>query len=151
MDSLGDAWGFSSKTPITPSRNFSVETLTEVTLSWKTKLNRSTSTMEDGIPGLSRSLTVDFIFIFFFHFSLFFFLFHFYFLFLEQIGLEWIGHAVTSVTNWWHHHKTNYGTWEGSRRFWNEVTSYSMDNTCWPHVIHMVIRVGCTVVSTDHK
>ena len=55
--------------------------------------------MEDGIPGLSRSLTVDFIFIFFFHFSLFFFLFHFYFLFLEQIGLEWIGHAVTSVTN----------------------------------------------------
>jgi len=49
MDSIGDAWGFSSKTPITPSRDFSVETLTGVTLSWKTKLNRSISAMEDGI------------------------------------------------------------------------------------------------------
>jgi len=38
MDSIGDAWGFS------------VETLTEVTPSWKTKLNRSISAMEDGIP-----------------------------------------------------------------------------------------------------
>ena len=28
---------------------------------------------------------------------------------------------------------------EWSRRFWNKVTSYNMDNTCWPHVIHMVI------------
>ena len=26
--------------------------------------------------------------------------------------------------------------------------SYNIDNICWPHVIHMVIRVGCTVVST---
>ena len=26
-----------------------------------------------------------------------------------------------------------------------------MDNTCWPYVIHMVIRVGCTVVRTDHE
>ena len=39
MDSIGDAWGFS------------VETLTGVTLSWKTELNRSISTVEDGIPG----------------------------------------------------------------------------------------------------
>ena len=51
MDSIGDAWGFSGKTPITPSRSFSVSTLTEVTSSWKTKLNRSISTMEDGISG----------------------------------------------------------------------------------------------------
>jgi len=50
MDSIGDAWGFSGKTPITPSRGFSVETLTEVTLSWKTKLNRSISAVEDRIP-----------------------------------------------------------------------------------------------------
>ena len=49
-DSIGDAWGFSGKTPITLSRGFSVETLTEVTLSWKTKLNRSISAMEDKIP-----------------------------------------------------------------------------------------------------
>jgi len=39
MKSIGDAWGFS------------VETLTEVTLSWKTELNRNISTAEDGIPG----------------------------------------------------------------------------------------------------
>ena len=51
MKSIGDAWGFSSKTPITPSRSFSVETLTGVTPSWKTELNRSISTIEDGIPG----------------------------------------------------------------------------------------------------
>jgi len=49
MDSIGDAWGFSGKTPITLSGGFSVETLTEVTLSWKTKLNRSISTIEDRI------------------------------------------------------------------------------------------------------
>ena len=39
MDSIGDAWGFS------------VKTLTGVTPSWKTKLNRSISAMEDRIPG----------------------------------------------------------------------------------------------------
>jgi len=51
MDSIGDAQGFSGKTPITPSGGFSIETLTGVTLSWKTKLNRSISAMEDRIPG----------------------------------------------------------------------------------------------------
>ena len=28
---------------------------------------------------------------------------------------------------------------EWSRRFWNKVTSYNIDNTCWPHAIHMVL------------
>jgi len=51
MESIGDAWGFSGKTPIALSGGFSVETLTGVTLSWKTELNRSISVMEDGIPG----------------------------------------------------------------------------------------------------
>jgi len=51
MDSIGDAQGFSGKTPITPSGGFSVETLIGVTLSWKTELNRSIPTMEDRIPG----------------------------------------------------------------------------------------------------
>jgi len=51
MDSIEDARGFSGETLITLSRGFSVETLTEVTPSWKTKLNRSISTMENGIPG----------------------------------------------------------------------------------------------------
>ena len=50
MDSIGDAWGFSGKTPITPSRGFSVETLIGVTPSWKTKLNRSISAIENRIP-----------------------------------------------------------------------------------------------------
>ena len=35
----------------TPSRGFSVETLTGATLSWKTELNRSISAMEDRISG----------------------------------------------------------------------------------------------------
>ena len=51
MDSIGYAWGFHGKTPITLSRGFSVETLIGVTLSWKTELNRSISAAEDGIPG----------------------------------------------------------------------------------------------------
>ena len=51
MDSIGDARGFSGKTPITLSGSFSVEILTEVTPSWKTELNRSISTIEDRIPG----------------------------------------------------------------------------------------------------
>ena len=46
----GDARSFSGKTPITLSRGFSIETLTGVTLSWKTKLNRNISAVEDGIP-----------------------------------------------------------------------------------------------------
>jgi len=44
---------------------------------------------------LSRPLMVDFVFIFSFYFILFFF----YFLFLEQLGLGFISHAVTSVTS----------------------------------------------------
>ena len=52
-------------------------------------------------------------FIFSFHFSFYFsFLFLFNFLFLEQLGLGFISHAVTSVTNWWCSHKTDHETWE---------------------------------------
>ena len=51
MESIRDAWDFSSNTSITLSRVFSVETLTGVTLSWKTELDRSISTMEDRISG----------------------------------------------------------------------------------------------------
>ena len=50
MESIGDAQGFSGKTSIIPSGGFSVEALIRVTPSWKTELNRSISTMEDGIP-----------------------------------------------------------------------------------------------------
>ena len=31
MDRIEDAWGFSGRTSITPSKGFSIETLTEVT------------------------------------------------------------------------------------------------------------------------
>jgi len=51
MDSIGDAQDFSGKTPITSSGGFSIETLTGVTPSWKTELNRSISTIKDRIPG----------------------------------------------------------------------------------------------------
>ena len=54
--------------------------------------------------GLSFSISL-FIFIFIlFYFSIF--------LFLEQLGLGFISHAVTSVTTWWHSHKTDHETWE---------------------------------------
>ena len=49
MNSIEDVWSFSDKTPITPSRDFSVETLTGVIPSWKTELNRSISAVEDEI------------------------------------------------------------------------------------------------------
>ena len=48
----------------------------------------------------------------YFIFSLTLFLFYFYFLFLEQLGLGFISHDVTSVTNQWHSHKTDYRTLE---------------------------------------
>jgi len=50
MDNIGDAQSFSDKTLITSSKDFSVKTLTEVTPSWKTELNRSISAVEDRIP-----------------------------------------------------------------------------------------------------
>ena len=50
MESIGDAQDFSGNISITLSKGFSVETLTRVTLSWKTELNRSISAIEDRIP-----------------------------------------------------------------------------------------------------
>jgi len=44
MESIEDAQSFSGKTPITLSGGFSVETLTGVTLSWKTEYPESCST-----------------------------------------------------------------------------------------------------------
>ena len=68
MDSIENAWSFSGKTPITLSRGFSVEILIGVTLSWKTKLNMSRSSMMDFI--LFSLFTL-----FYFSFSLIFILF----------------------------------------------------------------------------
>ena len=61
---------------------------------------------------MSRSLMIDFILSSLFTLFYFSFLFPFNFLFLEQLGLGFISHAVTSVTSWWHSHKTDHRTWE---------------------------------------
>jgi len=70
---------------------------------------------------VSRSLTMDLTFIF--RFSLYFI---FSFLFIEQLGLGFISHAVTSVTSWWHSHKTDHRIWEngieGSGIKWHHTT-----------------------------
>jgi len=80
------------------------------------------------------------------------FIFYFIFLFLEQLRLGSISHAVTSVTNWWRSHKTDYGTWEngvkGSGTKWR--------HTAWTIYAGLMLyswsfRVGCTVASTDHE
>ena len=100
---------------------------------------------------LSRLLTMDLTFIFHFYFILFFIFLFFSFLFLEQLRLEFISHAVTSVTSWWCSHKTNHGTWEkeveGSKIKWHHTawtTHAGLMSYTW------LFRVGCTVVSTDH-
>ena len=93
-------------------------------------------------------------FLFTFHFILLYFtlLFFLIFLFLEQLGLGFISHAVTSVTNWWHSHKTNHETWkkevEGSGTKWRHIawTTYAgLMLYSW------LFRVGCTVASMDHE
>jgi len=121
---------------------------------WAQRSAQSTISVNGGSPTVSRSLTVDFIFIiiFSFHFILFFFFFFFSFLFLEQLGLGIISHAVTSVTSWWHSHKTDHGTWEngveGSGIKWRHITwttHVGLMSYTWS------FRVGCTVVSADHE
>jgi len=69
MESIGDAQGFSSNTPIIPSGSFSVETLTGLTLSWKTEylegcstamrhVARKVATVEGGLVWFRGSITV---------------------------------------------------------------------------------------------
>jgi len=48
---------------------------------------------------MSRSLMVNFIFYFLFSYYFSFLFILFYFLFLEQLGLGFISHTVTSVTS----------------------------------------------------
>ena len=98
---------------------------------------------DDGLYFILFSLFISFYFSFLFSFN---------FLFLEQLGLGVISHTVTSVTNWWQSHKTDYRTWE------NEVEG---SGTKWCHTVWTThaglmlyswsFRVGCTVVSTDHE
>ena len=130
---------FSGNTPITLSRGFSIETLTGVTPSWKTKLNRSISAMKDGIPRwlqhhyktccekgghhgkqVSRSKKVDLTSFLFFSFFIFFLILFLYFLFLEQLGLGLIGHAITSSHLMAKSQDRSQDLGEFSRRFENK-------------------------------
>ena len=83
-------------------------------------------------------------------FTLFYFsfTFSFLFLFLEQLRLGFISHAVTSVTSWWHSHKTGKNGVEGSGIKWCHTT--------WTTYISLIsytwsFRIGCIVVSIDHE
>jgi len=67
---------------------------------------------EDYVTHVSSSQMIDLMFSLFYFSFLFSFHFIFYLLFLEQLGLELIGHAVTSVTTWWHSHKMGHETWK---------------------------------------
>ena len=72
------------------------------------------------------------------HFYFYFYIL-FYFIFLEQLGLglEVIGHTVTSVTTWWYSHNIDHETWkngvEVSRT--NDVIQYEshMLTSCSTH------------------
>jgi len=72
MDSIGDTQGFSGKTPITLSRGFSIEILTEVTLSWKTEYSDGCSTAVKIVDG-GLDFIFHFLFYFLFSFSLIFY------------------------------------------------------------------------------
>ena len=100
---------------------------------------------------LSRSLVMDFILFSLFTLFYFSFLFPFNFLFLEQLGLGFISHAVTSVTSWWRNHKTDHRTWKKKVEGFGTKWHYTAGTT---HVGLMLyswsFRVGCTVASTDH-
>ena len=108
-------------------RRWKCDTVTEVTHSCDIRKQCRRFWKNDIITTyVSRSLMVNFIFIFSFHFILFFFFFFFSFLFLEQLGLGFICHTVTSVTSWWCSHKTDHRTWEnrveGSEIKWRHTT-----------------------------
>ena len=78
---------------------------------------------------MSRSQKVDLVFSYFLILIFIFFR-------NQGLGLEVIGHTVTSVTS------------DGvvttlitrlKRRFWNKVMSHNMDTIYWPYTLHMVI------------
>ena len=83
---------------------------------------------------LLRSLMVDFIFIFSFYFI--FLLFSIFRTTRVRVYQShcYISHKLMAKSQDW-----SRDLREWSRRFWNKVILYNMDNTCWPHVIHMVI------------
>jgi len=80
---------------------------------------------------------------FFIFFSLYF-IFLLLFLFFSIFRITWvrvyqlhchISHKLMAQSQDW-----SQDLREWSRRFWNKVMSYNIDNTCWPHDIHMVIK-----------
>jgi len=70
-------------------------------------LNTKTSTQSNRGYTTETVKIIDSGLHFYFLFSLYFiFIFRLFFLFLEQLGLGFVCYAVTSVTSWWHSHKT---------------------------------------------
>jgi len=70
MDSIADVWGFSDKTPISPSGGFSVETLIEVSLLWKAeypdgcstairRVARKVATMKGRLVSFGNNFTME--------------------------------------------------------------------------------------------
>ena len=84
------------------------------------------------ISSLSSSQMVDLVFLYFTFYFYFYSVLFSYFLFLEQLGLGRSGHAVTSVTTWWHSHKTDHKTWK------NLVEDSRTDDVI-QHRHHMVV------------
>ena len=84
---------------------------------------------------VDRGLYFYFLFLLYFLFS---FLFFFYFQNNSGQGLlVTLSHQSQVMAQ---SHDQSRDTEEGSRWFQNKVILYSMDNTCWPHVILMVIQ-----------
>ena len=97
---------------------------------------------------MSRSWTVDFIHFYFLSFIWFFLSFYFLFSIFRTTQVRGyqsrchISHKLIAKSQDW---SQDLGEW--SRRFWNEVMSFNIDNLMsytWS------FRVGCTVISTDH-
>ena len=81
---------------------------------------------------MSSSQTVDLVFLYFTFYFYFYSILFFYFLFLEQLGLGWIGHTITSVTTQWCSHKMGYETWKN-------LVEDSRTNDIIQHGLYMVV------------
>ena len=95
---------------------------------------------QDRYYNIVKIINSGLYFIFSFHFIfLFLFLFIFSIFRATQVRVYQscchISHKLMAKSQDW-----SRDLREWSRRFWNKVTSYSMDNTRWPHSILMVIQ-----------
>ena len=76
-----------------------------------------------------------FYFLIFILFSIYFHLFYF-----QNSGVR-VGSDQSHQSHlmmWLQHRLWNLR--EESKRFWNKITLYNIDTTCWPHALHIVIQ-----------